>query len=199
MDLFDAINTTRAMRRLDPDRDVSDADLLTIIEAATKAPSGGNSQPVRWMIVRDRERRRQLGAIYRECWLPIHDMYAQNEQTPDMQRVLRSADHLGDHMGDAPAIIIPCSAEAPGFGEASVYGAIQNLCLAARGVGLGTALTTVHRFREAEVRAVLGIPDNVTTWAMIPVGYPLGQWGEAKRRPVGEVTYWDTWDAVRPD
>jgi nitroreductase len=199
MDLFDAINTTRAMRRLDPDRDVSDADLLTIIAAATKAPSGGNSQPVRWMVVRDRERRQKLGAIYRECWLPVHDMYAQSEPEPDMQRVLRSADHLGDHMGDAPAIVIPCSTEGPGFGEASVYGAIQNLCLAARALGLGTALTTVHRFREAEVKAVLDIPDNVNTWAMIPVGYPLGKWGEAKRRPAHEVTYWDAWGAVRPD
>jgi nitroreductase len=199
MDLFDAINTTRAMRRLDPDRDVSDADLFTIVAAATKAPSGGNSQPVRWMVVRDPERRRQLGTIYHECWLPIHDMYAQSDPSPDMQRVLRSADHLGDHMGEAPAIIIPCSSETPGFGESSVYGAIQNLCLAARALGLGTALTTVHRFREPEVRAVLGIPDDITTWAMIPVGYPLGKWGEAKRRPVREVTYWDAWDTVRPD
>jgi nitroreductase len=80
-----------------------------------------------------------------------------------------------------------------------VYGAVQNLFLAARALGLGTTLTTVHRFREPEVRAVLGIPDDVTTWAMIPVGYPLGRWGEAKRRPVREVTYWDTWKGAAPD
>ena len=199
MDIFEAINTTRAMRRLDPDREVSDADLLTIIEAATKAPSGGNSQPVRWMVVRQPERRRRLGEIYRECWLPVREMYRAQETTPAMERVLRSADHLGDHMGDAPAIILPCSTDQPGHIEASVYGAVQNLFLAARALGLGTTLTTVHRFREPDVRAVLGIPDEVTTWAMIPVGYPLGRWGEAKRRPAREVTYWDAWKTVRPD
>ena len=199
MDIFEAIATTRAMRRLDPDRDVSDADLLTIIEAATKAPSGGNSQPVRWVVVRDPERRKQLGEIYRECWLPVGQMYRAQETTPEVERMLRSADHLGDHMGDAPAIIIPCSPEAPRHAQASVYGAVQNLCLAARALGLGTALTTVHRLREPDVRAVLGIPDDIATWAMIPVGYPLGRWSEAKRRPVREVTYWDAWKSVRPD
>ena len=199
MDVFEAIATTRAMRRLDPDRDVSDADLLTIVEAATKAPSGGNSQPVRWMVVRDPERCKQLGEIYRACWLPVSEMYRAREISPDLERVLRSADHLGDHMGDAPAIIIPCSKAGPGHSEASVYGAVQNLCLAARALGLGTTLTTVHRLREPDVRAVLGIPDEVATWAMIPVGYPLGRWGEAKRRPVRDVTYWDVWKTVRPD
>lgn len=196
MDLFEAINTTRAMRRLDPDRDVSDADLLTIIEAATKAPSGGNSQPVRWMVVRDPARRARLGEIYRDCWLPVREMYRASTPSPDMGRVLSSADHLGEHMGDAPAIIIPCSREGPGHAEASVYGAVQNLCLAARALGLGTTLTTVHRFNEPAVRAVLGIPDDVNTWAMIPVGYPLGRWGEAKRRPASELTYWDGWKTV---
>src|SRR5216683_806646 len=75
MDVFEAIRTTRAMRRLDPDRDVSDADLLTIVEAATKGPSGSNAQPARWMIVKDPDKRRRLGEIYRECWLPVRQMY----------------------------------------------------------------------------------------------------------------------------
>ena len=112
--------------------------------------------------------------------------------------MLRSADYLGDHMGDASAILLPCSRGAPGQAESSVFGAVQNLCLAARALGLGTTLTTVHRTREAEVRALLGIPQDVTTWAMIPVGYPLGRWGEAKRRPVREVTYWDGWKSPPP-
>ena len=95
--------------------------------------------------------------------------------------------------GTAPAIIIPCSKGEPGQAESSVFGCVQNLCLAARALGLGTTLTTVHRMREGEVKAVLQVPDDVTTWALIPVGYPLGSWADAKRRPVGEVTYWDTW------
>ncbi|HMC41951.1 MAG TPA: nitroreductase family protein [Acidimicrobiales bacterium] len=194
MDVFEAITTTRAMRRLDPNRDVSDAELLKIVEAATRAPSGSNSQPVRWLVVKDAAKRKQLGDIYRACWEPVRKMYAATiSGESDNSRVLRSADYLGDHMGDAPAIVLPCSRGAPGQAESSVFGAVQNLFLAARALGLGTTLTTVHRTREAEVKAVLGIPEDFTTWAMIPVGYPLGRWGEAKRRPVREVTYWDGW------
>ena len=107
--------------------------------------------------------------------------------------MLNSADHLGEHMGEAPVIILPCSKGEPGQAESSVFPGVQNLFLAARALGLGTTLTTVHRFREDDVRAVLDIPDDVNTWAMIPMGYPTGRWGEAARRPVREVTYWDSW------
>lgn len=198
MDVFEAIRTTRAMRRLDPAREVSDADLRTIVEAATKGPSGSNSQPTRWMVVRDAEKRRKLGEIYARGWAPIHDMYAQNPPEADTARVLKSADYLGDHMGDAPAIIIPCSHSSVYQAESSVFGCVQNLFLAARALGLGTTLTTVHRFFEQEVRDVLGIPEDVITWAMIPVGYPTGKWGEAARRPLEEVAYWDTWKNPPP-
>jgi nitroreductase len=198
MDVFEAIATTRAMRRLDPDRPVSDADVLTIVEAATKGPSGGNRQPVRWLVVRDEERRRQLGAIYRACW----DVYQQTNvprdggDSPAQARVRRSAAHLGAHMGEAPAIVLPCSRR--GIGESSVFPAVQNLCLAARALGLGTTITTIHRIREGDVKALLGVPDDVVVWAMIPVGHPTGRWGEAVRRPVAEVTYWDAWDRPPP-
>jgi nitroreductase len=200
MDVFEAIATTRAMRRLDADRPVSDADILTIVEAATKAPTGGNSQPVRWMVVRDADKRRALGDLYRECWGPVHDYYAaQATDDPRTARMLRSADHLGEHMGDAPVILLPCSRGQVGQAESSVFPAVQNLFLAARALGLGTTLTTVHRLKEPEVRAILGIPDDVVTWAMIPVGHPTGRWGEAPRRPVAEVAYWDTWKTPPPD
>lgn len=198
MDVFEAIRTTRAMRRLDPTRDVSNEDILTIIEAASKAPSGGNSQPVRWMVVRDAEKRKKLGAIYRECWLPVREMYAKRPEMAEggQSRVLRSADYLGDHMGEAPVLILPCT---HGAGDAgSVYPGVQNLFLAARALGLGTTLTTVHRMKEADVRAVLDLPDDVSTHALIPVGYPTGKWGEAERRPVREITYWDTWKNPPP-
>ena len=199
MDVFEAIATTRAMRRLDPAREVSDADVLKVIEAATKAATGGNSQPVRWMVVRDPDKRRRLGEIYRACWAPVHDYYAaQTDDNPAVVRMLRSADHLGDHMGDAPVILLPCSRGQVGQAEASVFPGVQNLFLAARALGLGTTLTTVHRLQEAEVRAVLGIPEDVVTWAMIPLGYPTGRWGDARRRPVAEVAYWDTWKQAPP-
>lgn len=194
MELFEAIRTTRAMRRLDPDRPVPEADLWTILEAASKAATGGNAQPVRWLVVTDADKRARLGDIYRECWRPVRELYASRETDETTARVLRSADHLGEHMGDAPVLIIPAS---KGGDPASVFPGVQNLFLAARALGLGTTLTTVHRTREDDVRAVLDIPADVLTWAMIPVGYPTGVWGEAARRPIEDITYWDTWRAVR--
>lgn len=196
MDVFEAIRTTRAMRRLDVSKPVAEEDIWTIVEAATKAATGGNSQPVRWIVVRDADKRRRLGDIYRECWAEIGALYRQRTPADDAQthRILSSADHLGEHLGESPVLIVPAS---KGGDAGSVFPGVQNLFLAARALGLGTTLTTVHKLKEAEVRAVLGIPDDVQTWAIIPVGYPTGRWGEAKRRPVDEVTYWDGWKATR--
>ncbi|MCA1843076.1 MAG: nitroreductase family protein, partial [Actinobacteria bacterium] len=160
MDVFEAIKTTRAMRRLDASRPVSDADLRAIVEAGTKGPTGSNAQPVRWMVVTDADKRRQLGEIYKACWEPVSKMYGADPSRVegDNGRVFRSANHLGDHMGDAPAIVIPCARGDAGQLASSVFGCVQNLMLAARALGLGTALTTVHRMREQEVRDVLDIP-----------------------------------------
>jgi nitroreductase len=196
VDVFEAMRTTRAMRRLDPGRPVAREDIWTIVEMATKAATGGNSQPVRWIVVEDGENRRRLGDIYRACWAQIGALYRQRTPAEDTQtnRILTSADHLGDHMGEAPVIIIPAS---KGGDPASVYPGVQNLFLAARALGLGTTLTTVHQLQEDQVRAVLDIPEDVKTWAMIPVGYPTGRWGEASRRPVEEITYWDGWREIR--
>jgi len=196
VDLFDAMRTTRAMRRLDPERPVSREDIWTIVEMATKAATGGNSQPVRWIVVEDAEKRRQLGEIYRRCWDQVGAMYRQRTAAEDVltNRMLTSADHLGAHMGAAPVIIIPAS---KGGDPASVFPGVQNLFLAARALGLGTTLTTVHQLEEDAVRAALGIPEDVRTWAMIPVGYPTGRWGEGTRRPVEETTYWDGWRETR--
>lgn len=198
MELSEAIATTRAMRRLDASKEVSDEDVLAIVEAATKAATGGNSQPVRWLVVRDADKRARLGAIYGECWRSVRSFYASREQTPTSARMLGSADHLGEHMGEAPVLILPCSKGEPGQAESSVFPGVQNLFLAARELGLGTTLTTVHRLREDEVRELLDIPADVNTWALIPVGYPTGRWGEAKRRPVRDVTYWDSWKNPPP-
>ncbi len=196
MDVFEAIKTTRAMRRLDADKPVSDDDLWTILEAATKAPSGGNGQPMRWIVVKDAAKRAKLGEIYKKSWAPVAEMYRARTPAEDTTttRVLNSADHLGEHMGDAPVILVPC---AKGGDPASIYPGVQNLFLAARALGLGTTLTTVHKLNEQEVRDVLDIPEDVSTFALIPVGYPTGNWGEAQRRPVQEVTYWDGWKVNR--
>ena len=193
MDVFEAIWTTRAMRRLDAAHPVPDEDLVLILTAAGKAPSGGNSQPVRWVVVRDAELRRRVGDIYRAVARP------RLEQSYGGSPLGRSALHLADHLGEAPVILVPCGPREAIRPEGSVYPAIQNLMLAARARGLGTTLTSLHKENESALKTLLGIPEEVDTFALIPVGYPLGRWGEAQRKPVGEITYWDGWGRVRPD
>jgi nitroreductase len=191
VDVIEAIRTTRAMRRLDPERRVSEEDLLFIIDAATRAASGGNTQPVRWLVVTDYDLRRRLGEVYGPSWREFRDHYLNDpDPSEQTQRGLRSADHLADNFGKSPAIIVVCSRNTV---AASVFPGVQNLMLAARSIGLGTTLTTAHVRHEDEVRAILGIPADVKTHAMIPVGYPLGRWGEAERLPPDAVTYWNGW------
>lgn len=175
------------MRRLDASRPVSDADLRTIVDAATKAASGKNSQPVRWIVVKDPALKAKLGEVYRRT--AAKGMDESDKRDP---KLWRSAWHLIEHFGEAPALLVACTwgvNRRPG----SVYPAVQNLLLAARGLGLGTTLTTSHLDDEDAVKKILGIPDDVATYVIIPVGYPLGRWGEAIRKPVEEVTYRDRW------
>jgi nitroreductase len=191
MELLEAIRTTRAMRRLDPSRDVSDADLETILFAATKAPSAKNEQPVRWIVVKDAKQRRRLGEIYERVSKAQPPM-----ATPDAsaEKLARSVDHLVHHLGDAPVLVVACAYGADDVRTAAgVYPAVQNLMLAARSLGLGTTLTTRHRLAMAETRAVLDLPEDVTIHAVVPVGYPLGRWGEAPRVPVRDVAHRDRW------
>jgi nitroreductase len=198
MDVWEAIRTTRSMRRLDPERDVSDQDVSKILDAATRGATGGNSQPVRWLVVRDPEMRRRVGEIYgRSAKIALRRYEAAAATDPNVRRMLNSAHHLADHMGEAPVLILPCARGERGWVESSVYPGVQNLMLAARALGLGTTLTTIHRREEEAVKAVLGIPDEVHTYCIIPVGHPLGRWGEAPRRPFEEVTYWDRWGEKR--
>jgi nitroreductase len=191
VDVFEAIRTTRAMRRLDPSRDVSDEDIRTIVEAATRAGSAGNRQPARWLVVRDAEKRRQLGELYRECVEPLlRDDQDRTKTDPATAKRLKSTWHLARHLGEAPVLVLACASGQP---NAAVFVGVQNLMLAARALGLGTTLTTSHLCNEQKVKALLGIPDDVNTYCLIPVGYPLGRWGDAPRRPVEELAYRDEW------
>ena len=179
------------MRRLDPSRDVSDEDIRTIVEAATKAGSAGNRQPARWLVVRDAEKRRQLGELYRECVEPLlRDDQDRTKTDPATAKRLKSTWYLARHLGEAPVLVLACASGQP---NAAVFVGVQNLMLAARALGLGTTLTTSHLCNEQKVKALLGIPDDVNTFCLIPVGYPLGRWGDAPRRPVEELAYLDEW------
>lgn len=197
MDVFEVMRTTRAMRRLDPNRGVEDADLWAVLEAASKGPSGSNRQQQRWIVVRDPALKAALGVLYREVWDRYQgDLSDERRADPAVRANMASAAHLAEHFGEAPAILVAC-ARRRGDVEAAVYPGVQNLLLAARALGLGATLTTMHKAKSAEVRALLGIPDDVEIFAVIPIGYPLGRFGEARRRPVDEIVHWDRWGALR--
>lgn len=197
MDVFEAIFTTRAMRRLDPARDVSDEDLWRVLEASTKGPSGGNRQQLRWVVVRDPDRKARLGEIYRSVWEGYQDRLDDARlEDENVRRNMASARHLAEHVEEAPALLLAC-ARRRGDVEAAVYPGVWNLCLAARALGLGTTLTTMLKARPDEVRRVLDLPDDVEIFALVPIGHPLGRWGEAHRRPVEDVVHWDGWGRHR--
>ena len=199
MEVFEAIWTLRAMRRLDPARDASDEDLLKCIEAAGKAASGGGSERARYLVVRDPELKARVATAYRkgaEKILQVYETRAREDERA--ARMLRSSWHMADHMQEAPALILACCKGPAGRFASSVYPGVQNLMLAARALGLGTTLTTIHLEHEEEVKAALGIPDDVATYCLIPIGYPLGRWGEAARRPVREIAFWDRWGEAPP-
>jgi nitroreductase len=201
MDLFEAIGTLRAMRRLKPDP-VSDEEVWTILDAAVKAPSGANRQPWNFLVIRDPDTKRKLAEHYLAGWNHHYGpLRALALADPAIARAYRSAEHLAHHLAEVPVLILATvqrAAIAPGSPPgASIYPAVQNLMLAARALGLGTTLTTLHREREAEVKALLGIPEGADTMALIPVGWPRGKFGPPPRLPVEQVTHWERWGDVR--
>jgi nitroreductase len=196
MDVFESINTTRAMRRLKPD-DVPDDLVWKVLDAAIRAPSGGNRQPWNFIVIRDLEKKQRIGEWYLEAWNATYGRAREAvTANPDGARMYGSADHLANHLAEAPVLIIATvQAGAVGTSPAGsyIYPAVQNLMLAARALGLGTTLTTLHRAHEEDVKQLLGIPDGIETMALIPLGWPKGKFGEGVRLPVEKVTYWDTW------
>ena len=206
MELFEAIHTLRAMRRLKPDP-IPDDVLRQILDAAIRAPSGGNRQPWFFLVVRDAERRQEIRELWQTGYeklldVPYYAKAAAGQGTPAQQRMMRSVQYLAEHMHEAPVHLVVCmdtEGQSPGFGHgSSIYPAIQNLMLAARGLGVGTVLTTMHRYRDAELKALLGIPEPIVTAAVIPMGYPRGKFGAGPRKPLYEVTYVDQWGQSPP-
>ena len=198
MDLFDAMATQRAVRRFKPDPVPPEA-ISRVLDAATRAPSGGNSQPWSFVVLRDAAVRRQVGALYKDAWDAGGIDRFTSDPDPARARVYRSAKYLAERMGEAPVLILACiesGGSGPSFTTgASIYPAVQNLMLAARALGLGTVITTIHRGREREIKELLGVPDDVTTAALIPIGYPDegAGFGPVRRGPTSEVTYLDCW------
>jgi len=204
-DIFEAIGTQRAMRRLKTDP-VPREYIKKILWAATRAPNGGNVQPWRFLVIEAPETKQALADIYAAQWSKYTEMDRNRQRPGESPEALRShgrtlaaGQYLADHLHEVPVIIIPCGfllAINTGIASgSSIYPAIQNLMLAARALGLGTAMTTLHRQDEGAVRELLGIPENAHTAALIPVGWPMGHFGAGPRLPVEAVTYWDRWGA----
>jgi len=200
MDVFEAIKTTRAMRRLKPDP-VPDDLLWQVLEAAIRAPSGGNRQPWGFVVIRDEEKKKKIAEWYLGAWNKSYAMMKHAATAdPAAARTYASADHLANHLAEAPVLIM-AAVRAGDVGTSPsgsyIYPAVQNLMLAARALGLGTTLTTLHRAHEAEVKELLGIPEEIETMALIPLGWPEGKFGTGPRKPVEDVAHWDTWGTTR--
>jgi nitroreductase len=212
VELFEAMRTCRTVRRLRPDP-VPEELLHRVLTAATWAPSGGNRQPWRFLVVRDAELKRRLQGLYQPLWQSFSAAYAARmlalapESRGRIERMLRAADHLADHLHEAPVIVIVCVHlpdlaitdagldRPPVVGGASIYPAVQNLLLACRGVGLGAALTTLLCQKEPEVQALLGIPKKWATCAHLALGYPEGKGhGPLARKPASAIAYLDRWE-----
>ena len=199
MPLGEAIYSLRAIRRFRPDP-IPDADLRVVLDAAIHAPNGGNAQPWRFIVVRDPAVRMPFAALYREAWWAKRkDQGIRGpEDIPPDDRVARAAMRLADEIGQAPVIVLVC-ATARGAGPmASVIPAVENLLLAARALGIGGTITTLHPVVEERVHALLGIPETAQLVYCVPLGYPRGRFGPTTRKPLAEVCAAERWDGPSP-
>jgi nitroreductase len=201
-DLFEAIYTTRSMRRLKPDP-VPDSVLVKVIEAATMGPSGSNRQPWIFLVVTDSETKQFVAERYKKAWEIYFTDKARevvaNEPDSPQGRILRSAKYLAEHIAEVPVMLFACVKKYNDPRRAgqpmtnALFPAIQNLCLAARAYGLGTSITQLHSMSAKEVDARLGVPPEYSNVALIPIGYPKGRWGRPERKLALSVTFWEKW------
>jgi nitroreductase len=201
-ELFDIIRTTRAMRRLKPDP-VPDALVRKILEAGVCAPNGGNTQKWRFLVVKDPAIKRKVQGYYKRAFEEVIGPRYQTSAPPPgvtreaYQRQHAAVQYLTDHFHEAPVWIVACLEEgttAPTrWSGASIYPAVQNMLLAARALGLGATLTTRHLLFEKETEAALGLPPGVHSYAILPIGYPMGRFGPVGRGALKEFVYEDQW------
>jgi nitroreductase len=206
-DVFEIMQTTRAMRRLKPDP-VPDELIRKILRAGACAASGGNYQRWRFLVVKDPAIKKAVQAWYKKAYDEvIGPRYAGSAPPPGVsaERYARqhaAVEHLTEHFHEAPVWIVCCLEEAgtPNrWSGASIYPAVQNMLLAARALGLGCTLTTRHLLFEKEAEAALGLPPGVHSYAILPVGWPMGRFGPVGRGPLEEVVYLDRWGERWPE
>lgn len=213
MELQDVIRAAGTCRyfRSDP---VDDETLVALLDAARFAPQGGNRQPVRWIVVRDRALKEQLRDWYLVPWKAYMERTRTGQIRVEGQRAIRmvqDSDHMAEHLADVPVLLVACAVMAdissvdaqlprPGIvSGASVYPAVQNLLLSAREAGLGAALTTLLVGDEPRIVDLLGIPDGVAVAGVIALGWPQRPLAaRLTRRPVSEIAFCDRWDGPPP-
>lgn len=205
MEFFDLVGNVRAMRRLKPDP-VPVSAIRKVLDAGVKAASGMNTQPWAFVVVQDKEGKQFLSDRYR--WA-MDDRFGEglkfeeDDQSP-MARTIRAVRYQIDHLQETPAVILVCGVrdwpfavpaeERVGHGPpnyGAVYPCVQNMLLACRALGLGATLTTMHQMFEAELHERFSIPDKYGVVVMMPVGYPMGNFGPVSRKPAAESTFFD--------
>jgi nitroreductase len=204
MDFTEVVRTTPTCRRYRPDP-VPDEILRRVFDGARWAPTGGNRQGVRWVVVRDAETRRRL----RDLYLPLWEQYAGRATSrpgAPLPKLISEADHMARHLDRVPVLVVVCArlddllatdrhlGRLSIVGGASVYPAVQNLLLGARAEGLGTALTTLLCAVEPQVKEMLAIPEGVATAALVAMGWPEAPFPvRLSRRPVEEACFAESW------
>ena len=215
-ELYDVMSTLRAVRRLRPDPIPADV-LERVLQAACWAPTGGNTQPWKVIVVRSPERKAALAALYAPEWAKYAEFARRRaakagvgeQESAALERIVAAGDHLAEHLGEAPAILMFIADprvmaitdrnldRISMVGGGSVYPAVQNAMLACRAEGLGCTLTTLHCLKEPEVKAVLGIPLEWATVALVPIGYPVGTGhGPITRQSSAQLAYDDEFGAA---
>lgn len=216
MELDDAIMTLRSMRRLTNDPPVTEEEIEHCLRAAVQAPSGGNVQPWQFVVLMDEDQRARVAEVYqRACARYLAAIDAARPPSDDeeaeksWQRSVGLTQHLADNLAETPIVLFVLTPypntladdEGPidiGGLEASIFPAVQNFLLAARGLGLGTTLTTLVKVYEDEIKEICGIKAHHELVALVPVGRPLGTFGTPPRKPAEKVTSWDTYGNRRP-
>jgi nitroreductase len=201
-DLFEIIQTTRAMRRLKPDP-VPDELIRKVLEAGVCAANGGNTQRWRFLVIKDAKIKKQVQVYYKKAFDEVvGPRYLSSAPPPGVSRERYTRQHaaveyLTDHFHEAPVWIVACLDEGTATptrsSGASIYPAVQNMLLAARALGLGTTLTTRHLLHEKDAEAALGLPPGVHSYAILPIGYPMGRFGPVGRGPLADIVYEDRW------
>ncbi len=203
MDIYEALYTTRAMRRVRPDPIPEDVQ-ARILDAAIRAPTGGNAQAWRFMLIDDAAIKAQLGPLYRESldqlfntiYKPRLDAASadpEDSKSVEFMKMYRSANHLAEHFEGYPLLLVAFTRFDPS--GASIFPAVWSAMLAARGEGVGSALTSVLMLKADAVLEILEVPNDQgwTLSGLVTMGYPTGRWGIAPRQPVDTVACRNGW------